>query len=130
MDSGSFLGKLIGLFETDLFYEGIIRYKVGKEGIGKADDDTGILNYYTEEQQGGTVDYRIRMRYKEESIYGRLFWQVCVGWIGRGRSEMTEMRWEAISGTSVKFLFRAVVLIFKWQNALLEGLIWKTRRIK
>lgn len=92
VDSGSFLGKLIGLFETDLFYEGIIRYKVGKEGIGKADDDTGILNYYTEEQQGGTVDYRIRMRYKEESIYGRLFWQVCVGWIGRGRSEMTEMR--------------------------------------
>lgn len=92
VDSGSFLGKLIGLFKTDLFYEGIIRYKVGKEGIGKADDDTGILNYYTEEQQGGTVDYRIRMRYKEESIYGRLFWQVCVGWIGRGRSEMTEMR--------------------------------------
>lgn len=92
MDSGSFLGKLIGLFKTDLFYEGIIRYKVGKEGIGKADDDTGILNYYTEEQQGGTVDYRIRMRYKEESIYGRLFWQVCVGWICRGRSEMTEMR--------------------------------------
>lgn len=92
VDSGSFLGKLIGLFKTDLFYEGIIRYKVGKEGIGKADDDTGILNYYTEEQQGGTVDYRIRMRYKEESIYGRLFWQVCVGWICRGRSEMTEMR--------------------------------------
>lgn len=70
MDSGSFLGKLIGLFRTDLFYEGIIGYKVGKEGIGKADGDTGILNYYAEEQQGGTVDYRTRMRYKEKSIYG------------------------------------------------------------
>lgn len=91
VDSGSFLAKLIGLFRTDLFYEGIIGYKVGKEGIGKADGDTGILNYYTEKQQGGIVDYRTRMRYKEKSIYGRLFWQVCVGWIGKGRSKMTEM---------------------------------------
>lgn len=44
VDSGSFLVKLIGVFKTDLFYEGIIRYKVGKEGIGKADEDIGILN--------------------------------------------------------------------------------------
>ena len=90
MDSGSFLVKLIGVFKTDLFYEGIIRYKVRKEGIGKADEDTGILNWYTEYQQGGTADYRTRMRYEEKDIYGRLFWQVCVGWIGR-RSEMTNV---------------------------------------
>lgn len=129
MDSGSFLVKIIGVFKADLFYEGIIRYKVGKEGIGKADEDIGILNWYTEQQQGGTADDTTRMRYKGKDIYGRLSGR-CV-WDGLLEGGVRwQMHGAAISGTSVKFLSRAVVLIFKWQNALLEGLIWKTSRIK